>query len=149
MAESSTQPVGGGGAAERPDRRAGITLLTGFVAVGAHAGALGLIVGFLSLGHEIEQRLPFGSPVLGGIALLLWVALPSTWSAWLAWHDDVLTDVAVLVNGFLLVAWILVQLAFIRELSLFHPVYLAIGVALIFLGRRGLTDMGITSGHRA
>jgi hypothetical protein len=35
-----------------------------------------------------------------------------------------------------LVVWILVELGFLHELSFFHPVYLAIGLLLVRLGRR-------------
>jgi hypothetical protein len=38
--------------------------------------------------------------------------------------------------GLLLVAWIVVQLLIIRTLSLFHPAYLAIGLAFAWAGRR-------------
>jgi hypothetical protein len=38
--------------------------------------------------------------------------------------------------GLLLVTWIVVQLLIIRTLSFFHPTYLAIGLAFVWVGRR-------------
>ena len=38
--------------------------------------------------------------------------------------------------GALLVGWILVELLFLREISFFHPLYVAIGLAFMWAGRR-------------
>jgi hypothetical protein len=38
--------------------------------------------------------------------------------------------------GVLIIGWILVELAFIRQLSMFHPTYVLVGFALILLGSR-------------
>jgi hypothetical protein len=42
------------------------------------------------------------------------------------------------VTGVLVIGWILVELAFIRELSFFHPLYLAVGGLLLWAGRPAL-----------
>jgi hypothetical protein len=65
------------------------------------------------------------------------VAVPATWLAWLAWRGDPRIEAAELLTGGLLMGWIIVELAFIREFSFFHPLYLAIGVILVWLGRHG------------
>ena len=49
--------------------------------------------------------------MLGGIALLLWVAVPNAVLCVLALRDSPATALASLTVGTLLVAWILVQLA--------------------------------------
>jgi len=117
-------------------RRAGLAGFAAVVALSAWGGALGLSIGFLSLPAELNERLPFASPVLGGLALALIVAVPSTRLAWLAWRGDRRTDGWAVVTGGLLVGWILVELAFIRDFSFFHPTYLIIGFVLMWIGRR-------------
>jgi len=47
---------------------------------------------------------------------------------------------AAIAAGILLAGWILTELAFIRELSFFHPVYLVLGLLLIWLGARTRSD---------
>jgi len=123
------------------NRRVGTAIFAALIALSAYAGAVGLTTGGLTLMADLNERLPLGSPLLGGIALALIVALPTTWVAWLAWHDDPRTDAAALVAGILLVGWILVELAFIREFSFFHPTYLAVGALLIWIGRHGRHDL--------
>jgi hypothetical protein len=133
----STVPVG----TTHRQHRAGVAVFAAIIAFSAYAGAIGLVSGGLSLGDELTARLPFGSPVLGGIALALIVAVPSTWLAWLAWQADPRTDAAALAVGIVIIGWIVVELAFIREFSFFHPVYLVVGAALIWIGRHGAGDL--------
>lgn len=75
----STVPIG----ITHHRHRTGVAVFAAIIAFSAYAGAIGLVSGGLSLG-EFTARLPFGSPVLGGIALALIVAVPSTWLAWLS-----------------------------------------------------------------
>ena len=56
----------------------------------------------------------------------------------LAWRGDERTDRAAVVAGGCLIGWIVVQLLFIRELSFFHPTYLAVGALFVWSGRRAL-----------
>ena len=58
-------------------------------------------------------------------------------------NDDRTPDAAIGV-GLLLIGWIVVELAFIRELSFFHPLYVGVGLVLVLLGRRlrGLASAG-------
>jgi hypothetical protein len=105
-------------------------------AVAAAGGGVCMIFGFLSLGPEVTPRLPWGSAALGGVALILCVAVPNAVLAVLAIRNDRRLPVAAVAVGLLLVAWILVELAIIRELSFFHPFYVSVGLALVLLGRR-------------
>ena len=116
--------------------RRGLSAFAAVIALSAWGGAAGLIWGFLDLGAEVTPRLPFASPVLGGLALIACVAVPMTIVAVLAWQGDPRTGPATVAAGVLQVGWILVELAFIRVLSFFHPIYLVIGIALIVIGRR-------------
>lgn len=118
--------------------RTALAVYAVLIGVSAYAGAMGLIVGFLTLPRDLEQRLPFASPVLGGVALAVIVAVPATVVAVLAWRGDPRTDGAAVIEGLLLIGWIVVELAFIRELSYFHIIYAVVGVGLIGWGRAAL-----------
>lgn len=103
-------------------------------ALAALGGAVGLMTGVLDMGAELNGRLPFASPVIGGLALTLLVAVPFSIVAVAAWRDDWRADLFAAACGTLLVGWILVQLAFIREVSFFHPFYVSIGLWLAWYG---------------
>ena len=107
-----------------------------FVALGALVGSIGLIGGWLSFGDRLNQRLPFASPVLAGVALFVAIAVPFAALAARAWRGDDSTGPTSIVVGAVLVLWIVVQLAFLREFSAFQPIYAAIGVAFVVAGRR-------------
>lgn len=117
-------------------RHIGLAVVAGLIALSAYGGALGLATGFLNLGNTAVARLPFHSPVLGGLALMAVVAVPTTVLAWQAVRGKHRVGDVSIVAGALLAGWILVELAFIRELSFFHPVYFGLGVLLIWLGIR-------------
>lgn len=116
--------------------RRGLAAFAAALAASAWFGTAGLTTGFLDLGAEVTPRLPFASPVLGGMALAAAVAVPMTALTVLAWRGDPRTGTAAVACGVLQVGWIVVEVAFIRELSFFHPLYLAVGVALVVVGRR-------------
>ncbi len=121
--------------------RIGTSVFAAVIALSAYGGAVGLLTGGLRLDDIATARLPFASPALGGFALAVIVAVPTTWLAWLAWRRDPRTDAVAFLSGALLVGWILVELAIIREFSFFHPTYLAVGVILMWLGRRGIRNL--------
>jgi hypothetical protein len=100
----------------------------------AWSGAVGLVSGGLSFGSELDHRLPWDSRVVAGLALAMVVAIPLSALAWLAATDNPRTGLAAAVAGAALVAWIALQVAVLRTLSLFHPTYLAIGLWLVALG---------------
>jgi hypothetical protein len=61
--------------------------VTGLIALSAYAGVVGLLGGGISFGETIDARLPFGSLILAGLALLAFVAVPMTIAAVAAAKD--------------------------------------------------------------
>ncbi len=108
-----------------------LAVLAALIALSAYGGGAGLISGLLDLGVTATARLPFHSPVMGGLALIAVVAGPSTALAWLAARGHRRTGDASIIAGILLVGWILIELAFIRELSFFHLLYFVLGMLLV------------------
>jgi hypothetical protein len=111
------------------------------LAVGAYGGALGLVVGFLQLPANLEHRLPLGSPVVGAVALTILVALPATVVTVMAWRGHRYTLHAAVLDGTLLMGWIVVELAFIRDFSFLHPFYFGVGLGLVWWGRSTIGDI--------
>lgn len=106
----------------------------GIIAFSAYAGVVGLVGGGISFGETIDARLPFGSLVLAGAALLAIVAVPMTVAAVAAARDTRHSADIVFGAGLLLVAWIAVELAFIKAYSWFHPTYLVAAIVVLGLG---------------
>ena len=117
-------------------RRAGLTWYSSLVALSAYAGAVGLAGGTIDTGTTINARLPFDSPVFAAIALALIVGVPNTAVAWYAWRGDHRARTATLVAGVLLIGWIAVEFAIIREFSWLQPFYVAVGASLVRISRR-------------
>lgn len=103
------------------------------MAVFAWAGALGLLFGFLDL-KETTRDLPFESPLLGGIALAVVVALPMTLTAVATVTRRRWSDLGHLVAGSALMGWIVVQVAIIGLNSWLQPVMFAWGAVILGLG---------------
>jgi hypothetical protein len=101
--------------------------------VAALGGAVGLASGWLDLG-SFTQRLPFGSAVLGGVALLLVVAVPQAVVATLAARRSPAAAAGSVLAGGLLIGWILVEVAFLRVVAGLQVTYLAVGAAQVALG---------------
>jgi len=119
----------------RSGRHPGLAVLSALNALAATGGAWGLASGALALGG-LESRLPWESTLLGGLALFVVVAVPNSVLASLAWRGDRRTGPTAVATGLALVVWILIELAFLRELSFFHPLYLGVGLVMVWLGRR-------------
>jgi hypothetical protein len=78
--------------------------------------------------------LPFGSAVLGGVALALLVCLPQSVLTLLALRRSSAAAATSLLVGSLLVLWILVEVAFLHVLAGLQVVYLVVGVVQVGLG---------------
>ena len=120
----------------RPHRRPALAAGSGLVAFGAFGGGVSLMVGWIDIGDSLSERLPFSSPVFGGLALMLIVGLPFSMVCRRAWVGDRRAGVTAFVAGVLLVGWIIVQLASIRSVSFLHPLFLAVGVVFTVVGYR-------------
>lgn len=118
--------------------RTAVAAFAALVAASAYAGAVGLATGTLDLGHMLNQRLPLHSPVLGGLALAAIVGVPTSVVAIMVGRRDRRAGRAAVVAGELLIAWILVEIAFIREISFLQPFYAGVGIVFIAVGRRSL-----------
>ncbi len=125
-----------GPSAPRPRRL--LALGEGLGAVAAIGGAVAMMVGAIDFGDTIDHRLPFGSLVFGGVALLLVVGIPMAIAAVLSWSGSDHGDVVAVGAGVLLVGWIVVELAFIRSISVLHPICLVAGTAIAYAGYRGI-----------
>jgi hypothetical protein len=117
-------------------RRASLTLLAAFTAASAYFGAFGLISGLLPVDHAMAARLPFDSPVFGGLALATVVAVPTTLVSLLSYRRHPRDHEAAALAGSLLVGWIVTELAIIRQFSVLQLVYALAGIALVVLGDR-------------
>lgn len=137
----------GPGARTTTGRRRALSGYAALLALGAYGGALGLMVGFLDLPTELDRRLPFDSPMLGGIALALVVAVPATVLTVLAWRGDPRTDLAAVLDGILLIGWILVEVAFLGAVAFLHVLYLLVGVSLVVWGRPALGELARAGRH--
>jgi hypothetical protein len=108
----------------------------GFVAASAYFGSVGLISGLLPVSSSLADRLPFHSPVFGGVALACVVAAPATVVTALAWRGDPRVREAATLAGLLLAGWIVVEVAVIREFSPLQVVFGLAGVGLVLVGER-------------
>lgn len=115
-------------------RRVGLLGLAGLMAVAAWYGAFGMVFGFLPLPIDLVARLPFSSPMFGGIALGVIVAVPSTAAAWLAARGDSRAPEAAGFAGVVLMGWIAVEIAVVRQLSLLQLICALAGAGLIIVG---------------
>ncbi len=113
-----------------------LTALAGFVAGSAYGGAAGLIAGWLRPSASMMGSLPLHSPVFAGIALACVVAAPATVVAVLAWRRHPRDRDAAALAGVLLLGWIVVEVAVVRQFSALQVVYGLAGLGLIVSGSR-------------
>lgn len=117
----------------RPNRIA-LAAYAGLIALSAYFGSIGMISGLLPVRASLAERLPFHSPVFGGIALALIVGLPTSFAAVLSWRRHPRTPDATALAGLMLIGWIAAELAIAREFSTLQVIYAAAGAGLIALG---------------
>jgi hypothetical protein len=78
------------------------------------------------------------------------VALPNAVLVGVALRRGRTTGLVGIAVGTAMVAWILVELAFIRELSFFHPLYGAVGLLMVWAGFRVVrVDLGVPAASLA
>jgi len=125
-----------------PVRRPWLAGFAAFNAFAAWAGAFGLFTGGTDFGESIDDRLPFDSLVLAGLALVTIVGVPLTVLAWSAWTGGQKTDGLALLAGLMLIGWIVGQVIVIRAFSFFQPAYLAVGSAFVVASHRRRRSRG-------
>jgi hypothetical protein len=118
------------------ERRTGLAVYASLVALSAYGGLVGLATGALDLGPTLNRRLPFHSPVFGALALGALVAIPATALALQALRGDERIAATARFAGIVLIGWIAVELAFIRQFSWLQPIYVGMGISFVMLGRR-------------
>lgn len=104
--------------------------LEAFLSVSAFGGAAGMITGSMSLG-EYADRLPFASPVLGGIALALVNGLFPAVVVAMTLRRHPWASLGHLAVGSSLMGWIVVQVAFIGLNSFIQPVMFGLGTVIL------------------
>ncbi len=109
-------------------------VITGAIALSGYGGVVGLLGGGISFGGTIDARLPLGSLFVAGLALLAVVAVPMTVASVAAGRGMRYGADIVFGAGLALVAWIAVELAFIKAYSWFHPTYLVAAIVVLGLG---------------
>jgi drug/metabolite transporter (DMT)-like permease len=115
--------------------------------VAAWAGAIGLLTGDIDFGDALDERLPFDSLTLAGVALAMIVAIPLSALSWSAWTGHPRTNQLSLLVGIALIGWIVVQILVLRSLSLFQALCLGVGVyfvgtSLLVRWRRATRSIG-------
>lgn len=121
--------------------RTALVAYSALVSLSALGGAVGLVTGGLSIGTDLERRLPWQSPVVGGLALAELVAGPFAAVAMAARRGSRRADDLAVAAGAVLVGWIVVELGFVRAFSALQPVFAAIGLAFVVAGRRGRSGL--------
>jgi hypothetical protein len=107
-----------------------VCVLAAANAVAAAFGAVGLMTGWLSL-EELTRRLPLASPLLGGVALALLVALPQAVVAFLAARRSSLAAAGSVLAGSAMVLWIAVEVAFLHVVAGLQVAYLVVGLVQV------------------
>ena len=59
----------------------------------------------------------------------------------MAWRGHRWVLHAAVLDGVLLIGWILVEVAFLREFAVLHAIYLAVGAGLVVWGRRAIPNI--------
>jgi hypothetical protein len=117
-------------------RRPYLAFFAAVNALAAWGGAVALVAGGTDFGERTNERLPFDSLVLAGVALAVIVALPLTVLAWSAWTGAPRTYDVALISGVLIIGWIVVQVVVLRAFSMFQPLYLCVGACFIAAAHR-------------
>lgn len=110
-----------------------------FLGISALGGGIGLMLD--PSGEELGMPLrfldhtPFSSFLIPGIILFVMNGLLSILIAVIVMRKSAISAWLVLLQGFIVLGWILVQLAMIREYdALLHTLYLGVGAALVVTG---------------
>jgi hypothetical protein len=114
-------------------------ILLFFLGISAVGGGIGLIIDPTGISQRIPlsmlEHSPFEDFLIPGIILLVMNGLLSILFAILVIGKTSLSGWLVLIQGCILLGWLLTQIAMIRDYDLLlHTLYLAVGVGLAILG---------------
>ncbi|MFI6571184.1 hypothetical protein [Nocardia fluminea] len=116
--------------------RASLIGTSGFVALWAFAGAVGLAGGGAELGAQVTAHLPFDSPVFAGCMLALIVGLPMSATATATLRADLHMVPIAFISGLLLIGWVAVQPLVIGRFHWLQPIFGVLGLAVCALAYR-------------
>lgn len=114
-------------------------ILLFFLGISAVGGGIGMIIDPTGISQGIPlsmlEHSPFEDFLIPGIILLIMNGLLSILFAILVIGKTSLSGWLVLIQGCILLGWLLIQIAMIRDYALLlHTLYLAVGVGLAILG---------------
>jgi hypothetical protein len=114
--------------------------LQAFTAIGAIPAGIGFLLDItgegMGLSTEALANSPLDSFLLPGLFLLIVIGLANASGAWLSFTVNRFAGHAGLILGGVLCLWIVIQVVWLTLSSFMQPLFLAIGLADIFLGRK-------------
>ncbi|MFJ2666371.1 hypothetical protein ACIO14_18670 [Nocardia fluminea] len=116
--------------------RAALIGTSGFVALWAFAGAVGLAGGGIDLGTEVTDQLPFDSLFFAGSMLALIVGFPMATTAVATLRTDLHMVPIAFTSGLLLLGWVAVQPFVIGRFHWLQPLFGLLGLAVCVLAYR-------------
>lgn len=134
------------------DRRLiyGLAILQFFIGIGAIAGGLGIVLdpsgSSIGLPIELLDETPFADFLIPGLVLLTVNGLGSTVGGVLTLRRNRYAGLVAIALGIFLVAWIVIQVLWIRGLGWLHAFYFFLGLAEAIYGNR--LRILATDGHR-
>ncbi len=112
-----------------------LVLFNGLAACG---GGLVLIIDPSGNAMQMSTRLlehsPFSDFLIPGVLLLLVNGLSSLWISWIVIQRKINYQRFIVLQGLLLIGWILIQVLLIREVSWLHYSFGGLGMVLIGAG---------------
>lgn len=115
-------------------RRWKVAALLSAVALGAWDLAVGLALGGIACSQAMSERLPLGSPLLGGLTLALGVAIPMTVATFRTVGSMPRADRSMVVAGGLLAIWTILQSWLFVGHEWMQPASALTGVSIASLG---------------
>jgi len=114
-----------------------LSLLEWFVGLGAAAGGAALTAtpsgAILHMPVSLLRGSPFSNYLVPGLVLLLVVGGSNLVAGYLTWRGDPRSCVASMCAGFVLIVWILAEIAFIGYVHWAQAAYLAFGLITVAL----------------
>ncbi len=114
--------------------RKGTIFMLCFVAVSAFAGGLPMIADPDGMSIDLLEKSPFDSFLIPGILLVVLIGIGPVVTAWMTLKEARNYDVMIIAQGFILVAWITIEILLIRKNSFLQVVYGGLGALIVLSG---------------